>query len=379
MQTFQYKLYDTKKTTSLEWMMAEAAFTWNHALALQKRFFRIAKACGWTKAYVSATDMQKHFARRITRTRLDAQTVQELLQRQDTAFRLFFGHVTRRPPKFRKAKDFSSFVFKQTGFRLFENQFVINKIHKRFKFSKSRNWEGNVKNVRMFRSRNRWFILVVTDAEPKPRGKTHTGASAGGDFGLKTFLTLSDGTRIEAPRFYKQLERKIAKWQRLLSKAEKGSHHYYAYLRQLNRVYAELHDRRTDWQYKTAHWLCRRYDALFIEDLNIKGMASMRHWGKKVNDLGWTSFIQTLEYVASKYGTLIHKVDRWYASTKTCGTCGYVNRAITLADRTWTCPQCGTHHDRDRNAADNIHRRGIADLESTGKTGRRDTASGTMR
>ena len=377
MQTYCYKLYDSKKTKVLEWMMAEAAFTWNHALALQRRYFRIAKACGWDRTYVSAADMQKHFARRIARKRLDAQTVQELLQRQDAAFRLFFNRTTRRPPKFRRAKDFSSFVFKQTGYKLYGNEFIINRVSKRFKFAKSRDWEGKVKNVRVFRSRQRWYILVVTDAEPKRCGKTHTGASAGMDFGLKTFITLSDGTTVEHPRFYRQLERRIAKRQKLLSQSVKGSNHYYAHRRALNRLYAELTDRRSDWQYKTAHALCRTYDALFVEDLSLKGMT--RLWGKKVNDLGWASFLQALEYVASKYGVLLHRVDRWYASTKTCGCCGYVNKSLTLNDRSWTCPQCGTHHDRDLNAAQNIRRRGIADLGSIGKTCLSVATAGTVR
>ncbi len=379
MQTFAYKLYASRKTVALEHMMAEAAFIWNHALALQRRFFRVAKACGWNMTYIPCARMQKHFARRIARKRLDAQTVQELLQRQDASFRLFFNHTTRRPPKFRKAKGFSSFVFKQTGYRLYGNELVINKISKRFKFAKSRDWEGKVKNVRVFRSRERWFVLVVTDAEPKPRGKTHTGASAGMDFGLKTLVTLSDGTTIEPPLFYKKLERKIARRQRLLSKAEKGSNHYYAHLRQLNKLYSTLHDLRTDWQYKTAHELCRKYDALFIEDLSLKGMAQMKHWGKKVNDLGWASFMPVLEYIASKYGTIVHRIDRWYPSSKTCGACGHVNHGLTLADREWTCPKCGTHHDRDLNAAQNIHRRGIADLGSISKTCPSTATAGLVR
>lgn len=367
MISYKYKLCQSKKSIALEHMMSEAAFVWNHALALQRRYYSLAKTFGWKNKYIGCARMQMHFAKRIARTRLGAQTVQEILQRQDDAFRLFFKHTNKRPPKFRKAKDFTSFVFKQDGFKLYGNEFVINKISKRFKFFKSRNWEGKVKNVRVFRSLGDWFIVVVTDAEPKPCGKTHTGASAGIDFGLKTFMTFSDGREIKAPQFYKQLLRKIRKWQRLLSRSGKGSAHYWAYRRQLNRIYAELADKRRDWFYQTAHQLCKTYDFLFIEDLNIQGMAKRKHWGRKVNDLGWTSFINVLEYIASKYGVTIHKVDRWYASSKLCD-CGYKNNGLQLSDRDWTCPVCGQHHLRDAHAAMNIYRRGIADLESIGKT-----------
>ena len=367
MISYKYKLCQSKKLTALEHMMSEAAFVWNHALALQKRFHSLAVTLGWDTKYIACAGMQRHFARRITRKRLDAQTVQELLQRQDASFRLFFNRVTRRPPKYRKAKDFTSFVFKQTGYKLYGNEFIINKISKRFKFFKSRDWEGKVKIVRVFRSRGDWYILAVTDAEPTPCGKTHTGASAGIDFGLKTFMTFSDGTEIEAPQFYKRLLRKVRKWQRLLSKSAKGSAHYRAYRRQLNRVYAELADKRQDWFYQTAHAICRKYEYLFVEDLNIAGMARMKHWGRKISDLGWTEFLRTLKYVATKYGVTVHEIDRWFASSRMCD-CGYKNDALTLDDREWTCPRCGTHHQRDLHAAKNILRRGIAELESIGKT-----------
>ena len=375
MISYKYKLYRSKKTIALEHMMREAAFVWNHALALQKRYHSLAKALAWDNSYIKAARMQAFFAKRIKPTRLHSQTVQEILQRQDASFRLFFKHVTRRPPKFRKAEDFTSFVFKQGGYKLYGNEFIVNKISKRFKFSKSREWEGKVKNVRVFRSRGEWYILVVTDAEPMQRGKTHTGASAGIDFGLKTFMTFSDGTEIEAPQFYKRLLRKVRKWQRLLSRSTKGSNHYWAYRRQLNRVYAELADKRRDWFYQTANDICRKYEYLFVEDLSISGMARMKHWGRKVNDLGWTGFLKTLEYVASKYGVTVHKIDRWFASSRMCD-CGYKNDALTLADREWVCPRCGTVHHRDAHAAQNILRRGIAELESICKTGHRVAAAG---
>ena len=360
MISYKYKLCNSRKLKALDHMMAEAAFVWNHALALQKRYYRL---YGF---YISAVRMQKHFARRIKRFRLHSQTVQELLQRQDAAYKKFFRHENRRPPKFRRSADFTSFVFKQNGYKLYGNEFIINTVSKRFKFFRSRDWDGRVKNVRVLRSRGDWFIVVVTDANPQPCGKSHTGASAGIDFGLKTYMTISDGNRIGAPLFYRQLLNKVRKWQRLLSKAQKGSAHYRAYRRQLNRVYRELFDKRTDWNYKTAHELCRRYDAIFVEDLNIAAM--QRLWGRKVTDLGWTSFLATLDYVASKYGTLVHRIDRFYPSSRLCD-CGYKNNALTLNDREWTCPACGAHHDRDLLAARNIRRRGIADLGSTCKTG----------
>lgn len=90
-------------------------------------------------------------------------------------------------------------------------------------------------------------------------------------------------------------------------------------------------------------------------------------WGRKMNDLAHSAFVEKLEYIASKYGVVVHKIDRWYASSKTC-ECGYVNKSLKLSDRQWVCPECGCVNHRDLNAAINILRKGISELESIGKT-----------
>ena len=125
---------------------------------------------------------------------------------------------------------------------------------------------------------------------------------------------------------------------------------------------AKMHERianlRDDWQWKLAHELCRAYDIICIEDLNIEGMK--RLWGRKVSDLAFSEFALKLEQIAFKYGCEIKKVDRYYASSKTCGHCGFVNKELTLHNRQWVCPDCGAVLNRDLNAAENILRQGIA-------------------
>lgn len=122
---------------------------------------------------------------------------------------------------------------------------------------------------------------------------------------------------------------------------------------------------RSDFQWKLAHQLCKQYDYIFIEDLNIEGMK--RLWGKKISDLSHSSFINKLTYIASKYGVIVHKIDKWYPSSKTC-ECGLVNKNLSLRDRTWVCPGCGSINDRDLLASKNILRKGISELESTGNS-----------
>ena len=363
MMTYTYKFYRTKRTAKLDAMLREACFVWNHALALQKRYYAL------YGKYVSCAQMKAHFAKRISRRLLHSQTVQEILERLDLSYKRFFEHLSRRPPKFRNSQDFSSIVYKQGGFKLNGNVLVVNSIKQHFRFSFSRPYEGKVRQIRIKRSRlGEYYLYIVTDAVAGSlsRGKSHKGASVGMDFGLKTYLTLSDGTRIENPLFLKSGLKELRRKSRSLSRCEKGSNHRRERRKDLERCYERIRNCREDWQWKTCHELCRKYDTICIEDLNLTGMT--RLWGRKMCDLTFGAFVQKLEHVASKYGTKVVKVDRFYPSSKTCSVCQYVNELLSLRDRSWTCPVCGTSHDRDLNASINILRQGIASSGSTRKT-----------
>lgn len=338
-------------------MLRECCFVWNHALALQRRYYRL------FGKYIPVGKMQKHFAKRVKRILLHSQTVQEILQRLDSAYNRFFKKLAKRPPKFKRSDCFNSFVFKQGGFTLNGNCLTINKGKKRFRFSYSRVYEGNVKQIRIVRETyHRYSLIIVTDHNPiNSYRKTHDGASIGLDFGLKTYLTKSDGGKIGSPLFFKQYQNKIRKLNKRLSNAKKDSNNRRRRLFELQQAYRKINDLRSDFQWKLAHQLCKQYDYIFIEDLNIEGMK--RLWGKKVSDLSHSSFIDKLMYAASKYGVTIHKIDKWYPSSKTC-ECGCINKGLSLRDRTWVCPSCGAVNDRDVLAARNILRKGISELES---------------
>lgn len=360
MISYKYKLYRTKNTRHLDNMLSEACFVWNHALSLQKRYFRL------YGKYVSSARMQKHFAKRIRRTYLHSQSVQEVLQRLDAAYARFFRHLAKRPPKYKKASDFASFCYKQGGFSLCGNVFHVNSVKKDYRFSLSRPYDGKVKQVRVKRSHlNEWYIYVVTDASPKSYTKTHDGASVGIDFGLKTYMTFSDGEKLSHPQFLKKGLRRLQKASERHSRCLSGSRHREQARLALCRLHESISDKRSDFQWKLAHDLCRRFDTMFIEDLNLSGMT--RLWGRKMNDLAHAQFVSILEQVAAKYGCTVHRIDRWFPSSRLCD-CGYKNDRLSLNDRTWVCPQCGQVHDRDVHAAEMILRRGIYELTSNGKT-----------
>jgi len=360
MIAYKYKLYRTDRTKHLDKMLHEACFVWNHALALQKRYYRL------YHKYIGIGKMKAHFAKRVHRNLLHSQTTQEILERLDTAYQRFFSRLAKRPPKFRKAKDFSSILFKQGGYSLNGNVLTINKIKKRFKFSLSRPYDGKVKTLTIKRSHlGEFYIFMVLDKPTQSIGKTHNGASVGIDFGLKKYLTMSDGTTVDNPQFLKSGLRQLQRKSRNLSKCQKDSNNWKRKRLVLDRHYEKIVNQRSDWQWKLAHQLCQRYDMIFIEDLQLTGMSAL--WGRKMADLSHGEFVLKLQYVATKYGVTVHKINRYYPSSKTC-TCGYVNHKLQLSDRTWTCPKCGIVHDRDFLAANNILRQGIAELESVSKS-----------
>ena len=363
MITYKYNIYKSKNTKHIDYMLRECCFVWNHALSLQKRYYRI------FRKYIPCNKMSSHFTKRIKRNILHSQTRQEILQRLDSAYNRFFKRLAKRPPKFKKHNQFNSFVFKQGGYTLNGNVLTINKINKRFKFSYSRPYEGKVKLIKVKRETcNRYSIIITTDKEINTIGKTHNGASVGIDFGLKTYLTLSNGIEYKSPLFFNKYNKEIRNLNRRLSRAIRGSNNRKRRLFELQMLFRKISNLRNDYQWKLCHELCRAYDYIFIETLNIDGMR--RLWGKKISDLSHYSFIEKLKYVSRKYNVIVHQIDKWYPSSKTC-ECGHINKSLSLKDRTWICPECGLVNNRDLLAAQNILRKGISELESQSNSSRK--------
>ncbi len=187
-----------------------------------------------------------------------------------------------------------------------------------------------------------------------------TGKIAGFDFGLKTFITASDLKAIKSPLFFNEFRSKLKAASRKLSSKKKGSNNWYKAKDNLNRVHEQISHKRRDWFWKLAHQLTNEYDVLIFEDLNLNGMKKL--WGRKVSDLAFSTFLEILETVANVKGKTVHFIDRFYPSSKTCFYCGYHNKKLSLKDRSWDCPGCGSKLDRDLNAAKNIHREGASSL-----------------
>jgi putative transposase len=230
-----------------------------------------------------------------------------------------------------------------------------------YKYSKSRDIPANVRTVTVKRDNlaNLWLCFVVAE-NISQSNQTMTGNSAGFDFGLETFLTASDGQKIASPLYYRQAMAELKQAQQNLARKVKGSDGWRQAKRVVARIYQRVVNRRRDWFFKLAHELTDRYDCLYFEDLAMKGM--QRLWGRQVGDLARSEFMGILKHVAKIKGKVVGLVDRFYPSSKTCSDCGEINHRLTLADRRWVCAGCGSVHDRDDNAAKNIHRVGASTL-----------------
>jgi len=351
MYNISFKAYNNKDLNKIHQMINTSAWIYNHCTALQKRYYRL------YGKYINVNKLQKHIAKLRNKNlrwkELNSQTVQELCQRNDEAYKRFFKKLAKRPPKFKKAKDFNSFVLKQAGWKIKDNVLTIGKT--KYKFSKSREYE-NIKRITVKRNKlGEIFFILCCDMKFKPY-KSVGDSTIGMDFGLKSFLTLSNGKEIKSPEFLKQNLKELKKVNKEFSKKKKGSSNKKKSLKKLQRIHIDISNKRNDFEWKLAHELCKNNSFIAIEDLNIESMKKL--WGKKVSDLSFSSFVSKLEQVAIKYNTVIQKVGRFYASSKTC-TCGVVNKELKLSDREWVCTSCGEINQRDFNAACRIREEGL--------------------
>lgn len=352
MKSYKFKLYEHKRNRHLKRVINTAGWIYNHCISLHKRYYQI------FGKHLNCAKLQKHMAKLRRKNpfwqKVGSQALQDICQRIEKSYQLFFKHNNKgvRPPSFKKVRKYKSFTLKQAGYKFLNgNQIKIGK--RVFKFWKSREIEGKIKTVTVKRTPlGELFLMVVTDNQPHREVKIETSKIAGFDFGLKIFLTCSEGIEIQSPQFFKRSLNAVKKASKQHSKKPKGSASRERARKHLVRQYEAISHRRQDWFWKLAHQLTDKFDVLCFETLSLKGM--QRLWGRKVGDLGFAKFLETLEWVASKKGKQIVYLDPWYPSSKTCSGCNHQLDSLELSVRQWRCPNCLQVNERDQNAAKNI-------------------------
>ena len=367
MKTFKHEFSHQSNLIQIGNMIDDLHSVHVHLLLLQRRCYRI------YGKYASLSRILKHITKLKRTTKphwnaLPSQMIQDVAIRIDLGYQRFFDNIEDRKlgktkhkvgkPKIKPNHKYNSVTFTQAGFKIEGNRLTINCLKKSFTFWKHREWTGTIKKVTIKRDKvgDHYLYITCKDCEPSEKLPL-TGNEAGADFGCQTFLTLSDGIKIESPEFYKQGLNAIRSANKALSRKQYLSNGWFRAKRHLARVHKKIANQRRDWFFKLALRLVRRYDKIAIETLNLEGMKRM--WGRKISDLAFGEFALILQWTCAKYGKTFLKSGRWEATTKPCSDCGFHNEKLSLSDRQWTCPECGSHHDRDVNAAINILQAGV--------------------
>ncbi|MFD9685599.1 RNA-guided endonuclease InsQ/TnpB family protein [Kitasatospora sp. NPDC059146] len=366
---YSYRVYPTAgQRAALAKTFGCARVVYNDGLAARKE----ARKTG--RPYPKATDLQKSVITAAKKTPerawLASVGVDPLIQSLrdlDTAYRNFFDSVSGkrdgRPvglPRFKSKRDArQSLRFTRNGFRIRSNgKLNLAKIGDvRVKWSRALPADPSSVTV-VLDAAGRYHASFVVDVELEHLPEVD--AEVGIDLGLTTYAVLSDGSVIDNPRFLRKAEKKLKAAQRELSRKAKGSRNRSKARRKVARAHAKVADTRKDWLHQQTTKLIRENQAVYLEDLNVRGLARGR-LAKSVHDAGWATFRRLLEEKAARYGRVIGIVPRAFPSSQLCSACGHRDGPKPLRVREWACGACGVLHDRDLNAARNILAAGQAD------------------
>ena len=296
---------------------------------------------------------------------VSAVVLQQSLRDAETAYRNFFASLkgTRKGPKvgaprFKSRKDARQSIRFTANARWHltdSGRLSLPKIGA-VKVKWSRPLPATPSSVTVIKdAAGRFFASFVIDTDPAAdRARIpDTDRTVGIDLGLTHFAVLSDGTKIDSPRFLRRAEKKLKKAQRELSRKQKGSKNRDRARLKVARAHAKVADARREFHHQLSTRLISENQGIAVEDLAVKGLARTR-LAKSVHDAGWSSFISMLTYKAERYGRALVTIGRFTPTSQTCHACGAVDGPKPLNVREWTCAACGTVHDRDTNAAINI-------------------------
>ncbi|MFC3572276.1 RNA-guided endonuclease InsQ/TnpB family protein [Streptomyces yaanensis] len=352
-----------------------ARVVYNDAIAARER----ARAAG--EAFPTAAVLSRTLVTEAKRTRerhwlgeVSAVVLQQSLRDAESAYRNFFASLKGArqgarvgAPRFKSRKDERQSVrftanarwkFNETG------RLLLPKIGE-VKVRWSRTLPAIPSSVTVIKdAAGRYFASFVIDTDPEQDrtrfSEPDPGSALGIDLGLTHFAVLSDGTKIDSPRFLRRAEKKLKKAQRELSRKQKGSRSRAKARLKVARAHAKVADARREFHHQLSTRLIRENQAVAVEDLAVKGLARTR-LAKSVHDAGWSRFVGMLEYKAKRYGRTFVKVGRFEPTSQVCSTCGHRDGPKPLHVREWVCTACGTLHDRDHNAAINVkHAAGLA-------------------
>lgn len=364
LKAFKYRIYPNKEQKIfLSKHFGACRFLYNWGLNTKiKHYEATKKSLSWVDLANKLPKLKQEYE---WLSEIGSQSLQQVMRNLDTAFKHFF-RSKKGFPKFKSKKDnhqsFQIPTNNGNNYKIKDNKLFIPKLKSGIKIIQHRPFEGKTKTATISKNpSNQYFIsiLVETLEEPKQPKKVKEQTTIGIDLGLKDFLITSNGDKVSNPKYFKKSEHKLAKVQKQHSRKQKDSSNKNKSRLKVARVHNKIVNQRKDFLHKLSTKLIRENQTICIEDLSVKNMMKNRSLAKSIGDVGWGMFASMLMYKSEWYGVNIITIGRFDPSTKMCSSCGTINNTLTLADREWDCESCGTHHDRDINAAMNIKNFGL--------------------
>jgi putative transposase len=363
LKAFKYRIYPTKAQRSkMEQTLELCRWTYNETLAYRKNSFeQEGKSISKYETHNLLPEWKKN---KPELKGVFSQTLQNVQERVDLAFKAFFRRVkageTPGYPRFKGNGWYDSFTYPQLGFKLSSGKLRLSKIGD-IRIKLHRPIEGKIKRLTVRRSSTgKWFACFSVEIDDPPKPPWKDGLMAGIDVGLESFATLSNGEKIDNPRFFRSEEKALAKAQRRLSKYEMGTFERRKALKVVQRTHERIANRRYNFAHQVSHNLAERFGLIAFEDLSITNMLKNHCLAKSISDAAWRMLVITTSYKAESAGSMVVLVDPRNTS-QLCSRCG-LKVTKSLSDRVHGCPQCGLVMDRDENAAINILRLGLQSL-----------------
>jgi len=360
-RAYRFRFYPTPEQ---EQILAQtfgcARFAYNHMLRLRTdAWYNEQKRIGYHETSALLTELKKQ-PETIWLNEVSSVPVQQALRHLQTAFGNFFAKRAKYPT-FKSKHDKQAAEYTSSAFKWDGKALKLAKMDAPLNICWSRTLPKASKPTTVTVSKDaagRYFASLLCDDSVTP--KSESTGKIGIDLGLSHFAILSTGEKIAAPNRFRANEARLAILQRRLAKKIKGSANRAKARLKVAKLHAKTADSRKDFLHKLSTRLINENQVIAIESLAVSNMQKNRCLAKSISDAGWSEFVRQLEYKSLWYGRTLIGIDRWYPSSKRCSCCGHTVAKMPLKVREWTCPECGSVHDRDINAARNVLAAGLA-------------------
>jgi len=364
LKAYKYRIYpDKDQIEFITVHFGACRFVYNWALEQKIRTYE------QTKKSISRFDLQRILVHEVKPSnewlkKANSQALLASLVNVESAFTKFFREKTGFPKFKSKKNPVQSYQMPQHYTVDFERNVIKLPKMGEVKAVLHRRFKGTMKTATISRSSTgKYYISILVDDgnELPDKQEISESSTIGIDVGIKDFAVLSNGEKVENPKYLQNSLKRMKCLQKRVSKKVKGSNNRNKARHHLSKIHEVISNQRNNFQHQISSKLISENQAIALETLNVKGMVKNHCLAQSISDAGWSSFVTKLEYKAQWLGKTILKIGRFEPSSKICNICGYHNSSLTLKDREWTCPDCKTKHDRDINAAINIKKFSLQD------------------